>query len=1537
MSGSADPELAAIALPASVDQEEHLNTDTVTDRARRRESVPLSFVSDYTSGTGTTNSIYEDAASAQSQATITRSETDHSAFLDAQEGLSLSPTRSTTNFSTSGSGQGDSTVHLDQIAQQQPPVAVAPAAVPPVLVSAPAVIPPTHRAGDGEPTPKVAQGEFVASSTAAAGPSAEKGASLSPKEVDLVQTRSQVDSEVFDEKRDKSSREAGADTPTTLAGRGGKKGGDGNGNGKDESVDLEDPELSHLTDEQRKIVAEQIYLEKPPPAGLFTLFRYSTKFEVTLNLIGLLAAIVAGAAQPLMTIVFGSLTTAFTSYATALSNNASADEIARSKSVLFGHVNDDALFLVYIAIAMFAATFIYTGAWVYTGEATTRRIREKYLKAVLRQNVAYFDKLGPGEVTTRIQTDTHLIQEGISDKIPMSVMFFATFITGFVVAMVKNWRLALVVATIIPCIAIAGAAMNVFISKFKTLMLEKTAEGGTLAEEVFSSVRNTHAFGTQAKLTEMYDIKNRETLEIGIRSAIANAVGMVFFFFIIYSAYALAFYYGTTLILQGRANSGQIVTVFFSILIGAFSLAQIAPNLQAVAFARGAATTLFATIDRVPVIDSASDAGQKPEKVEGNITLENVDFIYPARPSVQVLHSFTGTFPSGKMTALVGASGSGKSTIVGLVERFYDPVGGKVKLDGIDLKDLNVKWLRSHIGLVSQEPTLFATTVFGNIAHGLIGTKFEHESEEKKRERIIAAATQANADGFITALPEGYDTLIGERGMLLSGGQKQRIAIARAIVGDPAILLLDEATSALDTASEAIVQDALDRASAGRTTITIAHRLSTIKGADQIIVMSSGHILESAMSSESGTAHATLLKNPDGAYSKLVVAQRFRERRDEDEKDSDSQSGDELPVGGLTREQADEIARNEKPALALKRTGTGRSAASEALEQKRQRDLEAGQAKPHSFVYLLNRLVRMNTNSKLEYLIGVGAGILCGCVYPIFGIVFGGVIGVFSVTDRAELRHGGDRYALYCFIIAIVASIAVGLQNWAFGVSSERLSRIIRVSVFKAILRQDIAFFDREENSTGHLTSSVADWAQRIAGLMGITAGVILQSTFTLIVGSIVGLSYGWRVALVGIACFPLTIAAGFVRLRVVVLKDAKNKKAHEQSAQMACEAAGAIRTVASLTREEDCCNIYSNYLEKPQQESNRTAVISNAYYSLSQSLTFPVIALIFWYGSHLLVEGRISSRTFFIAMISVVFGSIQAGNVFSFVPDMSKARGAADDVVRLLDARPEIDAEEPVGNKFVDGHGHIVFKDVHFRYPTRPHVRVLRGLELEVKPGQFVAIVGPSGCGKSTLIQLVERFYDPLAGTVEVDGQDVSELDVQSYRQSVALVSQEPTLYAGTVKWNITLGANMPADQITQEQIEKACKDANIHDFIMSLPDQYETQVGGKGAQLSGGQKQRIAIARALIRNPKILLLDEATSALDSESEKVVQKALDQAAKGRSTIAVAHRLSTIQGADCIYVLRDGKVSEKGTHWELLALGGLYKELVDQQSLEKRT
>ncbi|KAL4246649.1 GTPase-activating protein [Abortiporus biennis] len=1286
----------------------------------------------------------------------------------------------------------------------------------------------------------------------------------------------------------------------------------------------------HNADEKQvedEVVVAPTKGQELAPVSFTSLFRFATPSELTLNAIGLVTAAAAGAAQPLMSLLFGNLTQDFIAFETILLQAQAGDAAAAANIPIAAHnfrhtAANDASYLVYIGIGMFVCTFSYMLIWVWTGEVNSKRLREQYLRAVLRQDIAYFDNVGAGEVATRIQTDTHLVQQGISEKVALCVNFLGAFVTGFVLAYIRCWRLALALSSILPCIAIMGGVMNKFVSKYMQLSLKHVAKGGTLAEEVISTVRTAQAFGTQNTLANLYESHVGESEAVDMKAAAWHGGGLAVFFFVIYAAYALTFDFGTTLINRGDANSGMVINVFFAILIGSFSLALLAPEMQAITHARGAAAKLYDTIDRVPTIDSASDEGEKPEKCIGEITLENIKFSYPSRPDVPIVKNLSLTFPAGKTVALVGASGSGKSTCISLVERFYDPLSGVVKLDGIDLKKLNVKWLRSQIGLVSQEPTLFATTIKQNVAHGLINTPWEHADDEKKMELIKEACIKANADGFITKLPMGYETMVGERGFLLSGGQKQRIAIARAIVSDPRILLLDEATSALDTQSEGIVQNALDKAAAGRTTITIAHRLSTIKDADCIHVMGDGLVLES------GT-HDELLSDPNGPYSRLVQAQKLREARDQQATEGDDS---DTATDHDEKEDIEKQAAEENP---LARQHTGRSLASEILEQ-RNKEKGDGKKVPYSMPYLFYRMGQINRASWKKYMFGAMFASMTGMVHPAFGIVFSKALNGFSDLDPNQRRHDGDRNALWFFIIALISTCTIGFQNFLFASSAAELTAKLRALSFRAILRQDVEFFDRDENSTGQLTSTLSDNPQKINGLAGITLGAIVQSISTLVAGFIIGLVFAWQLGLVGIACTPFLVSAGYIRLRVVVLKDEKNKKAHEHSAQIACEAAASIRTVASLTREQDCCDLYSHSLDEPLRQSNRTAVWSNGLFALSQSMSFYVIALVFWYGSRLVSSQTVSTFHFYIALMSTTFSAIQAGNVFSFVPDISSAQGAASDIVDILDSIPEIDAESKEGKTPQNVQGRIRFENVHFRYPTRPGIRVLRDLNLTVEPGTYVALVGASGCGKSTTIQLIERFYDPLHGTVYLDEQPIQDFNVAEYRKNIALVSQEPTLYAGTIKFNILLGAIKPEEEVTQEEIENACRSANILEFIQSLPQGFDTQVGGKGSQLSGGQKQRIAIARALLRNPKVLLLDEATSALDSNSEKVVQEALDSAAKGRTTLAIAHRLSTIQNADCIYFIKDGAVSEAGTHDQLLALRGDYYEYVQLQALSKK-
>ncbi|KAJ8520713.1 hypothetical protein ONZ45_g2501 [Pleurotus djamor] len=1323
-----------------------------------------------------------------------------------------------------------------------------------------------------------------------------------------------------------SSRPSTAGDKSTIAAKDFSTGFFGRRKGP-RSEDRDDPAEKASSDEIISAKTEDVVR----PVSFIQMFRYSTPYELTLNAIGLVASTAAGAATPLMTLLFGNLVEAFVAFTMAtqgaLDGTTSQQDVESAAATLRTTAANNASYLVYIGLGMFVCTYIYMYTWVYTGEVNAKRIRERYLQAVLRQNIAWFDSTGAGEVTTRIQTDTHLVQQGISEKVALVVNFIASFITGFILAYIRSWRLALALSSILPCMAIAGGVMNVFITKYTQLSLKYVAEGGSFAEEVISTVRIAQAFGSQQILAGLYNRHIDKSREVDYKLSIVNGFAIAFFLFVIYSSYALAFSFGTTLINSGHANAGQVINVFLAILMSSISLAMLAPEMQAITNGCGAAAKLYATIDRVPDIDSADPGGLKPdhvdgeivlEHVDGEIVLEHVDFNYPSRPTVPIVKDLSIRFRAGKTAALVGASGSGKSTVISLVERFYDPLAGVVKLDGVDTKTLNLQWLRSQIGLVSQEPTLFATSIKGNVAHGLINTPFANASEEEKFKLVKEACVKSNADAFINNLPMGYDTLVGERGFLLSGGQKQRIAIARAIVSDPRILLLDEATSALDTQSEGIVQDALDKASAGRTTITIAHRLSTIKNADIIYVMGDGLVLEQ------GT-HDELIR-ADGAYARLVQAQKLRGHAEE--QDLVSESADP------TEPDRKEAARED---VSLGRNNTHHSVASERLKQRQSQGGSKQDDEDLGLAYLFYRMGMLNREGWSRYGLGFIAAIITGMVWPVLGIIYASGIDAFSEVDPSVRRFKGDRTALWFFVIAIISTLAMAVQNYMFPSAAAILTAKLRKLSFKAILRQDIEFFDKDEHSTGVLTSNLSENPQKINGLAGMTLGTIVQSLATLIGGFVIGLSFGWKLALVGIACTPLLVSSGYIRLRVVVLKDQQNKRAHESSAQLACEAAGSIRTVASLTRENDCLDIYRKSLDEPLHRSNRTAIWSNALFSFSQSAVFWVIALVFWYGSRLVSTQEYSTFQFFICLMSTTFGAIQAGAVFQFVPDMSSAKGAASDIIRLLDSTPEIDAQSPDGHS-VDrnnSRGQIRFEDVHFRYPTRPGVRVLRGLSLTVEPGTYIALVGASGCGKSTTIQLIECFYNPLAGKIYLDDVNISDLNIKDYREQVALVSQEPTLYAGTVRFNILLGAIKPHSEVTQAELEEACRNANILEFIQSLPDGFNTQVGGKGSQLSGGQKQRIAIARALLRNPKVLLLDEATSALDSNSEKVVQAALDQAAKGRTTIAIAHRLSTIQNADCIYFIKEGRVSEYGTHGQLLSKKGDYYEYVQLQALSK--
>jgi ATP-binding cassette subfamily B (MDR/TAP) protein 1 len=682
---------------------------------------------------------------------------------------------------------------------------------------------------------------------------------------------------------------------------------------------------------------------------------------------------------------------------------------------------------------------------------------------MLRQNIGFFDNLGSGEVTTRITADTNAIQDGISEKLGLTLNAVATFIAAFVIAFTRSWRLAVILISGVFAIVITMGIGGSTMVRWTATTQAQYAEGGTVAEEVLSSVRNATAFNTQEKLARQYNTYLVRAEKAGRKSQAMQGTMIAIMMCIVNLLYGLAFWEGSRLLVRGDIILSHLITVAFATIIGSFSMGNVAPNAKAFTAASAAGQKIFSTIARSSPMDPDSDSGTTPDSLDGTIELKNIKHIYPSRPEVTVMEDVNLLIPAGKQTAIVGASGSGKSTIVGLVERFYDPVGGEVLLDGQNVKDINLHWLREQISLVQQEPVLFATSIYENIRYGLLGTQWNDLSEDKEHDMIISAAKMANAHEFISALPEQYDTKVGERGFLLSGGQKQRIAIARAVVSDPRILLLDEATSALDTKSEGAVQRAIDRAAEGRTTITIAHRLSTIKKADKIVVMQLGKIVEEGTHNE--------LLDRKGAYFNLVEAQRIAAEQSDTKTEAVEEAEAVVKETDLVEamEKGDYIEDpDDLDPAKLVRTQTGKSQSSLVLEKKK-----AEAAMSYSLWTLIKLVWSFQRREYWLAFIGFIFSAIAGGGQPTQSVFFAKSISALSLppplynTLRSQVNFWSTMYLMLAFVLLISNAI----HAWAFGYCQEALIHRARLLTFRTMLRQEIGWFDKDENTSGGLTS----------------------------------------------------------------------------------------------------------------------------------------------------------------------------------------------------------------------------------------------------------------------------------------------------------------------------------------------------------------------------------------------------------------------------------------------------------------------------------
>ena len=882
-----------------------------------------------------------------------------------------------------------------------------------------------------------------------------------------------------------------------------------------------------------------------------------------------------------------------------------------------------------------------------------------------------------------------------------------------------------------------------------------------------------------------------------------------------------------------------------------------------------AAHGIFRLLDAKPVIRDPATPLAGADSLAPSVAFENVRFAYPGNRA-PAHRGLDFALRAGERVGIVGASGSGKSTVVKLLLRFHDPDSGRVVVGGHDVRDWTEAQLRARIAVVSQDNYLFHGTVEDNLRMGKPGAS---------QDEIERAAHAANAHGFVARLPDGYRTVVGERGVRLSGGQRQRIAIARALLRDAPILVLDEALSAVDAENEAVIQEALDRLMVGRTTIVLAHRLSSVIGCDRILVLDGGRV------AESGT-HGELMR-ADGIYRRLMAAQVRDTAPDVLLDDGERPPGpDEIVEAQIRRDAPEEPT---EAAAAAEEMGWG------------------------GLIRVLTALIApWRGRLALVFALGVAR------VAAFIGI------GVLSALVVAAVKSSApfDVLLIALAVLAPSAGVLHWLESWLAHDMAYRLLAAMRIDMFRKLDALAPAYFARRR--TGDLLGVATHDIELVEYFF---AHTIAPAFVAVVVPASVLAILAWQGWMLAAALAPFLLYAGLSPVLGRARIDALGARAREALGELNAHAVDTVQGLAEIVAYQDAGRRGAQFAGKARDYLDiRMALFDD----LSRQTVAQELATGLG-GLAVVIAGVYLANTGALEMALVPLLALLAMAAFLPVSEIAHVgRQLADTLgsTRRIYAVhsepvPVLDgpgAPRPVGAPAVE------FADITFSYPGRGR-RALEGVAFTAARGTTTALVGPSGAGKTTLANLMLRFWDPGQGEVRLDGVPLTAFKLDDLRRCIALVAQDTYLFNDSLRANIAI-ARPEADD---GQIREAASKAALDEFIAELPDGLDTVVGERGAQLSGGQRQRVAIARAFLKDAPVLVLDEATSHLDALSEAKVRAALDLLMRERTTIVIAHRLSTVREAAKIVALEDGRMVESGTHAELLARGGLYARLVSRQ------
>ena len=1156
-------------------------------------------------------------------------------------------------------------------------------------------------------------------------------------------------------------------------------------------------------------------------------------------------------------------------------------------------------------------------------------LRTELFDSLSRLDGARQDEIHTGQLVGRSISDLNMVQSILS-MVPITLGSLALFVLSIGIMVVLSPVLTLVAVAVAPALWMIALASRRKLFPASWHAQQQSGDVAGVVDEAIGGVRVVKGFGQEQQEQERLEEASENLFASRLRMIRLTArynpaltaipsLGMV-------GVLAL----GGWLAIQGSITLGTFLafSAYLALMSGPVRMLTMMVTIGQEA--RASVIRVFDIIDSRPVISDKPDAIELPPDATG-LSFNDVRFGY--MPSEPVLRGVSLRVEPGETVAVVGASGSGKSTLALLLPRFYDPQSGSVRIGGYDVADVTRESLRAAIGLVMEDSFLFSDTIRANIAYG---------RPDATDEQVIAAAEAAQAHEFIARLRQGYDTVVGEQGLTLSGGQRQRVALARALVTDPRLLLLDDATSAIDPRLEAEIHAALREIMRGRTTLIIAHRRSTLNLADRIVVLDQGRVADSGTHEELNERCPLYRRLITGTEDDEAGAQMVRLRPVNTVEDmldgralasaSAAGAGGRGSAGSVGRRAAGPMGSmgssgRSRAGGAGNITGTFESLppSPELLAQvdalpaaKDTPDVDLAQARAGDRHFTLRRLLRPLA------------------VALVIGLVLDGLDAVAGLALPALVRNGIDNgvqtKVFHAIVVVSLIGLAIVLADWlvniaeamVVGRNGERLLYTLRVKLFAQLQRLGLDFYERE--LSGRIMTRMTTDVDALSSFLQTGLVTMVSSVLTCFGVLAALLIINLRLGLAVLCIFPVLVAATVVfRSKSAKAYAESREKVAAVNADFAENVAG-LRVTQAFRREQANRDRFGGLSQAFRVSRLRAQRYIAIYFPFVQTLSTAAGAIVLIIATGQMHSGGLTTGALiaYLLYINMVFSPVQQlSQVFDGYQQAMVGLRRITDLLRLRTSTPP--APRPVMAGRLDGR--IELRDVNFSYGAvsgkHSEANALAGVNLTIEPGETVALVGQTGAGKSTLVKLIARFYDATSGQVLVDGTDVRDYDLASYRHQLGVVPQESYLFAGTVRDSIAYARPDASDA----EIEAAARATGAHEMIIRLPGGYGHQVSERGRNLSAGQRQLIALARAQLADPAILLLDEATAALDLAAEAAVNHAIGELTAARTTIVVAHRLTTAARADRIVVLDSGRIVEAGTHEDLLAAMSTYASL----------